>query len=131
MNNILRVIKLNLLASEAKMGGELGAMLGQYNLNIIKFCNEFNEKSKIFENNLPIKINLLVLEGNEFQINFKGPSTTFLLKMYKAKNNTIKLIDIYKIALIKQLMGDIAPLKSICKNILTIVKVKNYSINYE
>lgn len=130
MNNNIRIIKLTLSASSVKMGGELGAMLGQYNLNIIKFCNEFNESSKIFEKNLPIKVNLLVLEGNTFKIEFKGPSSTFLLKSF-IKKNKIKLMDIYKIALIKKANGDIAPIKSICKNILSIVKVKNYEINYE
>ena len=75
-NHILRIIKLNLPAMTVKMGGELGAMLGQYNLNIIKFCNEFNEVSKIYEKNLLIQTNLLVLPGNVFLIKLNLKTTS-------------------------------------------------------
>lgn len=97
------VIKLNLIAGAAKMGGELGAILGQHNLNIMQFCKEFNEISKIYELGLPIRVHVKVLEGNSFKIILKGLNSIFLLKN-KINNNSILLLDIYRISLIKKKM---------------------------
>ena len=113
------------------MGGELGAVLGQYNLNIIKFCNEFNNISHVYENSLPLKLNLLVLNGNEFHIKILGPTLAFFLKKLEQKS-IIQLIDIVKIAIFKNKTGDIASVLSICKNIICYIKnSKVYKVKYE
>lgn len=130
MNKILRIIKLTLPAQNVKMGGELGAMLGQYNLNIMKFCKEFNDLSIKFEKNFPIKTELMVLEGNTFQIKLKGPSSSFLIKHFLNKNN-IHILDIYKISCILSSFNDISSKKSICKNIISSLKSSNKLIKYE
>jgi len=130
MNRHIRVIKLQLPAGQAKMGGELGAILGQYNLNILKFCNEFNSVSKIYQPGLSIQVDLLVLPGNAFEIKLRGLATKFLLSSY-TETNTITLLNIVKVAQIKQKDGDSAPLKSICKNLVSYLQQKQLTITYE
>ena len=96
-----RIIKLNLPAQNAKMGGELGAMLGQHEINIVNFCKKFNKISLSYEKNMLIKVCVYVLDKGEFDIKIKGPSTNFLIKQFSV-NNCLSWLNIYKIALIKK-----------------------------
>lgn len=127
---IIRTIILILSSSNAKMGGELGAMLGQYNLNIVKFCNEFNELSKVYEKNLPIIVHLHVIEGNEFNIELRGPSTSFLAKNL-SKKNSLDLLDIYKMSLIQKYNFKNNKIKSFYKVILSSLDSSSLKIIYE
>ena len=128
MSNAL--ISLNLNSQEAKMGGELGAVLGQQGINIMKFCKEFNEKSKLYEKGLPLRTFVKITEKDNFDIIIKHPSTSILLKN-KIDKNIIFLKEIYKIAYLKNKEIGFYSLESIFKSILSTalsmnIKIKKY-----
>jgi len=126
----IRIIKLRLPAKQAKMGGELGAILGQYNLNILKFCNEFNVVSQSYQEGLLINVDLLVLEGNSFEIRLRGPSTRSLIDFF-SEGEKISLLNLVKIAQINRISGDSAPIKAICKNLISYIKSLPITVAYE
>ena len=47
--NIVKIVKVEIPASGAAITPPLGTALGQYGMNTMEFCKEFNEESKIFE----------------------------------------------------------------------------------
>lgn len=85
-------LKIFINATEAKPGGNIGAMLSPYlfSTNMADFCKRFNEQSKIFLNTvlLPVKI----------YTNSVDKTYTFLIK-----NLSISLFLIFWFSLFKKL----------------------------
>lgn len=79
------IIKLQIKSGEANPSPPIGPALGSKGVNIIKFCNEFNEKTK--ENKefkkgtiLPTIIN--VYKDKSFTFIIKSPPVSILIKNY-------------------------------------------------
>jgi len=127
----MKIINLTLPAQAAKMGGELGAVLGQHGVNIVKFCKQFNEDSQKYEYNLPIRISLLIESNANFTITLEGPVSSFLLKTIQVKPFTIKLLDVYKIVLIQKKNNNRLKEQSLLNNILATANSMRYKVLYE
>lgn len=102
------------MANKAGPSSTLGQALGQYGINIMEFCKEFNkqtEKLRGIENQkIPTTIKV---KGRKFEIKIKTPSTTTLMKNTvlikkgskepgKKKKGEIKKKEIYHIAKLKK-----------------------------
>jgi len=72
-------IKLMIQAGQATPAPPVGPALGQYGVNIMEFCNQFNQKSKGAGNDL-IPVVITVYRDNSFDFIMKSPPTSFLLK---------------------------------------------------
>lgn len=84
-------------AGEAKMGGMLNAMLGQHQINVNDFIQEFNYKTSNILAGLPLKVYISKnKETNRLKITIKGPSLNFLLQSF-VKNNKISIVDLYDV----------------------------------
>jgi len=76
---IKTVIKLQIPAGKANPAPPVGPALGQYGLNIMAFCKEYNERtSKQVGSIIPVEIT--VFEDRSFTFITKTPPTTDLLK---------------------------------------------------
>lgn len=58
----------------------LGQALGQYGINIMNFCNKFNEQTKNIKQGTIVPVKLIVYNQTSFEIEIKTPSTVDLLK---------------------------------------------------
>lgn len=72
-------IKLMIQAGQATPAPPVGPALGQYGVNIMEFCNQFNQRSKGRGNDL-IPVVITVYRDNSFDFIMKNPPTSFLLK---------------------------------------------------
>ncbi|MCK4421159.1 50S ribosomal protein L11 [candidate division WOR-3 bacterium] len=72
-------IKLLIPAGQATPAPPIGPALGQYGVNIMNFCTQFNERSKDRGDDL-IPVILTVYKDNSFDFIMKKPPTSFLLK---------------------------------------------------
>jgi large subunit ribosomal protein L11 len=72
-------IKLMIQAGQATPAPPVGPALGQYGVNIMDFCTQFNQKSKSRGNDL-IPVVITVYKDNSFDFIMKSPPTSFLLK---------------------------------------------------
>jgi large subunit ribosomal protein L11 len=72
-------IKLMIQAGQATPAPPVGPALGQYGVNIMEFCNQFNQRSKNRGNDL-IPVVITVYRDNSFDFIMKSPPTSFLLK---------------------------------------------------
>ena len=109
-------IKLQIPAGGANPSPPVGPALGQRGLNIMDFCNSFNEKTKVLEKGAPIPVVITVYKDRTFNFVTKLPPVSHYLKKaakIKKGNSTpgrslvgkVSMKDIEKIA--NQKMADL------------------------
>jgi len=64
---VVKKFKLLITAQEAKAVAPLASNLGQYNLNCVDFCKQFNEQTKQFEIGTPLCVDFFVLSDKQFK----------------------------------------------------------------
>ena len=72
-------IKLNIPAGAANPSPPVGPALGQHGLNIMDFCNAFNDKTKDVEKGLKVPVEITVFEDRSFTFITKSPPAAVLL----------------------------------------------------
>ncbi|EKD56170.1 MAG: 50S ribosomal protein L11 [uncultured bacterium] len=76
---IKTIIKLQCPAGRANPAPPVGPVLGQHGLNIMDFCNRFNEATKTM-GNTTIPAEITVYEDRTFDFILKQPPAAILLK---------------------------------------------------
>ena len=98
-------LKMVLLVGEAKNNSVIGPLLGQHQINIMSFCNEFNNKSQqIYVSGVPLRIKVKLKKDRTYEILFNSPELLFFLdqilisKVGNVKNFSItEFYDVVKI----------------------------------
>lgn len=73
-------IKLQIKAGEANPAPPIGPALGQHGVNIMDFCNAFNEASKEMERGLLLPVVITVNADRSFTFVIKQPPAAVLLR---------------------------------------------------
>ena len=73
-------VKLQVPAGQASPSPPVGPALGQHGLNIMDFCNAFNDKTKEMEKGLKVPVEITVYEDRTFTFITKSPPAAVLLK---------------------------------------------------
>ena len=73
------VIKLQISAGNANPAPPVGPALGQHGLNIMGFCNEYNERTSAQAGSI-IPVEITVFDDRSYTFITKTPPTTDLLK---------------------------------------------------
>lgn len=93
MKKIKTIIKLQCPAGRANPAPPVGPVLGQHGLNIMDFCNRFNEATKTMGNTI-IPAEITVYEDRTFDFKLKQPPAAILLretaKVEKGAANPLK-----------------------------------------
>ncbi len=76
---VLTTIKLQVPAGQANPAPPVGPALGQHGLNIMDFCNTFNERTKDNMGTI-IPVDITVFEDRSFSFVTKTPPAAILLK---------------------------------------------------
>jgi large subunit ribosomal protein L11 len=131
LSKVSKVINLIAPARNAKLGPPVGPILGQAKIKVKDFCTLFNNVTVNYDENFPIRVRVFVFKDETFVFIIKTPDIHFLLKNFLNfnKKNFLNLVDIYKISLIKKTELNHLNLKTIFKNILNTVKLRNIKIN--
>ena len=78
--NLTRIVKLRVGAGNAKPGPAIGQALGPLGLNMAEFCKQFNEKTKNYEKDVPLPVELSAFSNRSFTFRVKTPPTSWFLK---------------------------------------------------
>ena len=73
------IIKLQIAAGKANPAPPVGPALGQHGINIMAFCNDYNQRTASQEGSI-IPVEITVYEDRSFTFITKTPPTTDLLK---------------------------------------------------
>lgn len=74
------VIKLQIPAGDATPAPPVGPALGQHGLNIMEFCNAFNEKTKNREAGILVPVEIYIYPDKSFDFKTKIAPVSSLLK---------------------------------------------------
>lgn len=77
---LVKKVRLLIGASSAKPGPAIGQALGPLGLNMADFCKQFNEKTKLFEKDIPTPVSLSAFSNRTFTFVVKTPPTSWFLK---------------------------------------------------
>lgn len=140
----IATIKLTLLANKAAPSPLLGQALGQYGINIMEFCKNFNNQTKNIKDNIYIPTIIYLYSRDNFKVIIKTPTTSFLVKHIanilkgssmtkKQQNGIIYLKEIYHLAIFKKCDRILNHLnvKSLCKTIIGSIKSMGITIKNE
>ena len=73
-------MKLQIPAGAANPSPPVGPALGQAGLNIMDFCNAFNDKTKDSEKGVPLPVVISVYEDKSFDFVVKTPPAAVLIR---------------------------------------------------
>ncbi len=74
------LLKLTIPAGKATAGPPIGPALGQKGVKAIDFCKQFNDASKVYLPDLPLRCQILVLPDRTFSVSIRPPATGWMLK---------------------------------------------------
>lgn len=77
---VVNVVKLQAPAGKANPAPPVGPILGQHGLNIMEFCNAFNEQTKEMEPGMPLPVVISVYADRSFSMVVKSPPAAVLLR---------------------------------------------------
>ena len=77
---IIGQIKLEIPAGKATPAPPVGSTLGQRGVNIMSFCQQFNEASKDYQPGIPLPVIIFVYEDKSFSFIIKTPPVSFLIR---------------------------------------------------
>ncbi|KAJ3313926.1 hypothetical protein HDU76_002510 [Blyttiomyces sp. JEL0837] len=108
-----QLVRLLVPAGKASPSPPVGPALGQRGVKSMDFCKQFNDRTKNFIPNTPVRVILTVMPDRSFTFLVKSPRTSWLLlqaagieKGSARPNNTIvgelSVKHIYEIATIKK-----------------------------
>lgn len=123
---IINTVKLIVPAGQAKPSPPVGPAIGQHGLNIMEFCKNFNDKTKIFKSDTLIAADVKIFEDKTYELFIKLPSNkTFIFKALTIGHGSaepgkqcigkISVKTIYEIAKYRKLLGDGNDLPALCK----------------
>lgn len=128
----VRLISLRAIlpAGEAKPAGNLTALLGQHQINIIDFCSEFNDLTSNLENSLELNVEIFKYEDKSSVIVVKKPSAFFLLKQVLSDKNSITLENLFDVVRVYSYFfaEEENDLANVCKVLLSLIKIKRIVI---
>ncbi|KAH9294441.1 hypothetical protein KI387_040354, partial [Taxus chinensis] len=132
---VAATIRMIVPAGGAKPAPPVGPALGQYRLNLMTFCKEFNARTQHIKPETPMSVIVSAYKDNTFDFIVKSPSVTWYLKKAAGIQfgsgkpgheniATLSVKHIYEIAKIKQTDPncDKMPLESICKSIISTAR---------
>ena len=120
--SLVRKVRLMVGAGGAKPGPAIGQALGPLGLNMAEFCKQFNDKTKEYEKDIPLPVELSAFSNRTFTFVVKTPPTSWFLKRCAGIEDGSKrpgheivgqvhVKQIYEIAKAKQADGHLAKIK--------------------
>ncbi len=135
---LIRKIRFVVPSQAASISPPIGPILGQFGINIMDFCKQFNEISNYIDQDVLVLVILFLYRNKTFTFEIKTPSISFMVNEENYENISetdvpvfINFTSLYKILLIKKYMGSFSLddkniFKSLCGSIKSMhIKICN------
>ncbi|XP_061338821.1 uncharacterized protein LOC133285584 [Gastrolobium bilobum] len=131
LKTVAATIRLTVPAGGARPAPPVGPALGQYRLNLMAFCKDFNARTQKYKADTPMAVTITAFKDNTFEFTVKSPSVSWYLKKAAGVDSgssrpghvtasTLSVRHVYEIAKVKQSDPHLLnmPLDSISKSII-------------
>ncbi|XVF16042.1 hypothetical protein REPUB_Repub09cG0207500 [Reevesia pubescens] len=81
---VAATIRLTVPAGGARPAPPVGPALGQYRLNLMAFCKDFNARTQKYKPDTPMSVTITAFKDNTFEFTVKSPSVTCISKKLRA-----------------------------------------------
>ncbi|TKY47731.1 54S ribosomal protein L19 [Spatholobus suberectus] len=128
---VVATIRLTVPAGGARPAPPVGPTLGQYRLNLMAFCKDFNARTQKYKADTPMAVTITAFKDNTFEFTVKSPSISWHLKKAAGvesgssrpghvTSSTLSVQHVYKITKAKQSDPYLQnmPLESFSKSII-------------
>ncbi|XP_071724413.1 uncharacterized protein [Rutidosis leptorrhynchoides] len=110
---VAATIRLMVPAGGAKPAPPVGPALGQYRLNLMAFCKDFNARTQKYKAETPMSVMITAYKDSTFEFTVKSPKVSWYLKKAAGIDfgsgraghvvaSTVTLKHVYEIAKVKQ-----------------------------
>jgi large subunit ribosomal protein L11 len=120
-SQVLRKVRFLGPAQNATIAPPIGPILGQFGINIMDFCKQFNERSRYLEQDVLVFVDLTLFKNKSFMFSIRTPPVSFLITEENVEleegsvPSFIDLSSLFKIMKIKKLdvkISDLALMRS-------------------
>ena len=80
MSYVTKNIRLVVPANKAKPSPAIGQALGSVGINMMKFCKDFNAASSPFVDDLPLRVQLSVLNDGSYTFRLFQPQSSYFIR---------------------------------------------------
>ncbi|KAG4995559.1 hypothetical protein JHK84_032528 [Glycine max] len=128
---VAATIRLTVPAGGARPAPPVGPALGQYRLNLMAFCKDFNARTQKYKADTPMAVTITAYKDNTFEFAVKSPPVSWYLKKAAGvesgssrpghvTSSSVSVRHVYEIAKAKQSDPYLQnmPLESISKSII-------------
>jgi large subunit ribosomal protein L11 len=102
MRKPIATIRFVLLARSAKPSPALSQALGQYRINIMDFCKNYNARTKNIKEHVYIPTKITIYNRNSYDIAIKTPTSTYLLRECANHNDSLTTKQLYHLGIFKK-----------------------------
>lgn len=108
-NEVLRRVRFLVPAQNATISPPIGPILGQFGINIMDFCKQFNDRSRYIEQDVLVFVDLILFKNKSFVFAIRTPPLSFLIneESFDIEETSvpvfINLSSLYKILKIKRI----------------------------
>lgn len=128
------IIRLMVPAKGATMSPPIGPVLGQYGINIMEFCKQFNEKTKDFHEGILLTVLIYQFADKTFNFVIKNFVNSFIIKELLPlvsetdtrfnKLNVLNIKDLYFLSLLNKRFFSLSE-KTTFANLVSTIKSCN------
>ena len=144
MKKKLKTVQFSIFlrAGNADSGPPLSTILGNYGVNTMNFCKDFNEKTKLLPNYILLEVFIAIDRDRTYKIGIKEMSVAYILKLIVRKTpiykkgqggfkihylKTVSIRDVYFVSLLKYKSIDKKYIKAVC----AVIFSSNYFIRVD
>ena len=145
MSYVTKNIRLVVPANKAKPSPAIGQALGSVGINMMKFCKEFNTASAPFVDELPLRVQLSVLNDGSYTFRLFQPQSSWFIRRMAGRERlahmpgrevvgSVHCKQVYELACMKARdEGNVrvAGVKAVYKSLLASCKSYGVEVSFE
>ena len=145
MSYVTKNIRLVVPANKAKPSPAIGQALGSVGINMMKFCKDFNTASAAFVDELPLRVQLSVLNDGSYTFRLSQPQSSWFIRRMAGRERlahqpgrevvgTVHCKQVYELACMKARDDGnvrVAGVQAVYKSLLASCKSYGVEVSFE
>jgi hypothetical protein len=93
--NYLVKLKLSIIATQAKLEPPISTVLGQWGVNTMAFCEEFNKLTESYDDELLLPVIIKVFKDKTIEIYLEKLTFSYIFNLYDKSNDILTIFKVF------------------------------------